>query len=102
LALFVHRFAILYHCEYQDEQNLFLHRNRALQTNVDQATLGNGIPIIPSIIFADRQKLDALLSLRLKEFARKRRPLETVMSDISQKAQARGLTPEILSNLLSE
>ena len=58
--------------------------------------------IYESAIFADRQKLDALLSLRLKEFARKRRPLETVMSDISQKAQARGLTPEILSNLLSE
>jgi hypothetical protein len=58
--------------------------------------------IYESAIFADRQKLDALLSLRLKEFARKRRPLEAVMSDISRKAQARGLTPEILSNLLSE
>ena len=49
--------------------------------------------IYESAIFADRQKLDALLSLRLKEFARKRRPLEVVMSDISRKAQARGLTP---------
>jgi hypothetical protein len=58
--------------------------------------------IYESAIFADRQKLDALLSLRLKEFARKRRPLEAVMSDISRKAQARGLTPEILSSLLNE
>ena len=58
--------------------------------------------IYESAVFADRQKLDALLSLRLKEFARKRRPLEAVMSDISRKAQARGLTPEILNNLLSE
>ncbi|MEI6064538.1 MAG: hypothetical protein WCQ26_08095 [Pseudanabaena sp. ELA748] len=58
--------------------------------------------IYESAIFADRQKLDALLSLRLKEFARKHRPLEDVMSDISRKAQARGLTPEILNNLLSE
>ncbi|MCA2555134.1 MAG: hypothetical protein IM466_15820 [Microcystis sp. M04BS1] len=58
--------------------------------------------IYESAIFADRQKLDALLSLKLKEFARKRRPLEAVMSDISRKAQARGLTPEILSDLLSE
>ncbi len=58
--------------------------------------------IYESAIFADRQKLDALLSLKLKEFARKRRPLEAIMSDISRKAQARGLTPEILSNLLSE
>ena len=58
--------------------------------------------IYESAIFADRQKLDALLSLRLKEFARKRRPLETVMSDISRKAQARGLTPEVLNDLLNE
>ncbi|MFN5864666.1 MAG: hypothetical protein ACK451_22460 [Pseudanabaena sp.] len=58
--------------------------------------------IYESAICADRQKLDALLSLRLKECARKRRPLEAVMSDISRKAQARGLTPEILNNLLSE
>jgi hypothetical protein len=58
--------------------------------------------VYESAILADRQKLDVLLSLRLKEFARKRRPLEAVMSDISRKAQSRGLTPEILSNLLSE
>jgi hypothetical protein len=58
--------------------------------------------IYESAILADRQKLDALLSLKLKDFARKRRPLEAVMSDISRKAQSRGLTPEILSNLLSE
>jgi len=58
--------------------------------------------IYESAILADRQKLDALLSLRLKEFARKRQPLEFVMSDVSCKAQARGLTPEILSNLPSE
>jgi hypothetical protein len=58
--------------------------------------------IYESAILADRQKIDALLSLSLREFARKRRPLEAVMSDISRKAQARGLTPEILNNLLSE
>ena len=58
--------------------------------------------IYESAIFADRQKLNALLSLRLKEFARKRRQLEAVMSDVSHKAQSRGLTPEILNNLLSE
>ncbi len=42
--------------------------------------------IYESAIFADRQKLDALLSLRLKEFARKRRPLEAVMSDIQSES----------------
>jgi hypothetical protein len=34
-----------------------------------------------------------------EEFARKRRLLEAVMSDISRKAQTREFTPEILSNL---
>ena len=37
-----------------------------------------------------------------EEVARKRRPLEAVMSDISLKAQARGLTPEILESILNE
>ncbi|MEA5618631.1 hypothetical protein VB711_12400 [Cronbergia sp. UHCC 0137] len=48
-----------------------------------------------SAILADRQKIDAILSLRLKELARKRRPLEEVMNDISRKAKARGLTLEM-------
>jgi hypothetical protein len=58
--------------------------------------------IYESAVFTERQKINAILSLRLKEIARKRRPLEEVMSDISRKAQARGLTPDILKNLLSE
>ena len=52
--------------------------------------------------FDERQKINVILSLRLKELARQRRPLEEVMSDISRKAKARGLTPEILNNLLNE
>jgi hypothetical protein len=58
--------------------------------------------IYESAVFTERQKINAILSLRLKEIARKRRPLEEVMSDISRKAQARGLTPDILKSLLSE
>ncbi len=58
--------------------------------------------VYESALFDDRQKINAILSLKLKEFARQRRPLEEVMSDISRKAKARGLTPEILNNLLSE
>ena len=53
-------------------------------------------------LFDERQKINVILSLRLKELARQRRPLEEVMSDISRKAKARGLTPEILNNLLNE
>lgn len=49
-----------------------------------------------------RRKLEALLSLKLSDVTRNKRTLEEVMSKISQNAQARGLTPEILDSLLHE
>lgn len=49
-----------------------------------------------------RRKLEALLSLKLSDATRNKRTLEEVMSEISQNAQARGLTPEILDSLLNE
>jgi hypothetical protein len=49
-----------------------------------------------------QRKLEALLSLKLTEVAQTNRPLEEIMSEISRKAQARGLTPEILESLLNE
>ena len=48
-----------------------------------------------------QRKLEALLSLKLTEVARTTRPLEEIMSEMSRKAQARGLTPEILESLLN-
>ena len=51
---------------------------------------------------AERKKLELLLSLRLLEVARTRKPLEEVMREISRSAQARGLTPEILEKLLKD
>ncbi len=51
---------------------------------------------------AEKRKIEALLSLKLTEATRKKRTLEEVMSDISQKAQERGLTPEILESILNE
>lgn len=48
--------------------------------------------IYESAISGDRQKIDAILSLRLNDLGRQRRSLEDVMADISQKAKARGLT----------
>ena len=52
---------------------------------------------------AARQRiLDALLSLKLSEVARAKRPLEVIMSELSRSAEARGLTPEILDSILSE
>jgi hypothetical protein len=49
-----------------------------------------------------QRKLDALLSLKLTEVARTPRPLEEIMSEISRKAQERGLTPELLESMLDE
>jgi len=50
----------------------------------------------------ERQKLELLLSLRLLEATRSTKSLSKVMREISQKAQKRGLTPEILKSLLDE
>ena len=49
-----------------------------------------------------RRKIEALLSLKLTQATREKRALEEVMDDISQKAQERGLTPEILESMLNE
>ncbi len=49
-----------------------------------------------------QRKLDALLSLKLSEVSREPRPLEDVMNELSRKAQERGLTPEILDDILNE
>ena len=51
---------------------------------------------------AEQRKLDALLSLKLSEVGRAERPLDVIMSEISRKAQARGMTPEILESILNE
>ena len=49
-----------------------------------------------------RRKLDALLSLKLREAITVQRSLEETMRELSRKAQARGLTPEILEELLQD
>ena len=49
----------------------------------------------------DRRKLDALLSLRLSEAAAWRRSLQEVIQEASHEAQAKGLTPEILQEILN-
>jgi hypothetical protein len=49
----------------------------------------------------ERRKLDALLSLRLAEAAKWNRPLREVIQEASREAQAKGLTPEILQEILN-
>ena len=50
----------------------------------------------------ERKKMDLLLSLSLLEAAGVRQPLEEVMREISRTAQERGLTPEMIDDLLKE
>jgi hypothetical protein len=50
----------------------------------------------------ERRKLEALVSLRLLEAAQTTEPLEQLMRRISHNAQQRGLTPDILQDILNE
>jgi hypothetical protein len=50
----------------------------------------------------DQRKLDALLSLKLSEMARRSRSFAEVMDEVSDTAQSHGMTPEILAEILSE
>ena len=50
----------------------------------------------------ERRKLDALLSMRLTEAMRTKRSLEEIMSEISRRAQERGLTPGKLQEILDD
>jgi len=51
---------------------------------------------------SERRKIDLLLSLRLQDALRGGGSLQELMRDISRKAQERGLTPEILNEILHE
>ena len=50
----------------------------------------------------DRRKLDLLLNLRLRDVTRPGESLHNVMAEITENARARGLTPEILEELLRD
>ena len=52
---------------------------------------------------AEQEKIEALLGVWLKEYARADRlSLKETMDEISRNAQSRGLTPEILKSILEE
>lgn len=50
----------------------------------------------------ERRKLELLVNLRLREATRSAGSLKNVMREIGESAQARGLTPEILDEILNE
>ncbi len=51
---------------------------------------------------SERRKLDLLVNLHLRGVTRSRQSIKEIAAEISQKAQQRGLTPEILKNILDE
>ena len=50
----------------------------------------------------ERSKLEALVSLQLLNQLQPKRSLDEVMADMSQQAQQRGLTPDLLEELLRD
>jgi hypothetical protein len=51
----------------------------------------------------NRRKVQLLVSMLMREIAREEKPsLEQIMDQISDNAQERGLTPEILETLLND
>jgi hypothetical protein len=50
----------------------------------------------------EREKIDLLLSLRLSQVTNPSTPLEQVMREISESAQARGLPEDRLNEMLRE
>jgi hypothetical protein len=67
-----------------------------IHVNVETARIFEALPE------EQRRKLEVLLSLKLSEATRQKKPLEAVMTEISDNAQSRGLTPEILDSILHE
>ncbi len=49
----------------------------------------------------DKKKMQILMSLWLREFEKPSISLDGLMDDISRKAEARGLTPDILESILN-
>jgi hypothetical protein len=51
----------------------------------------------------EQRKIQLLLSLRLQDLTKSpRKPLQAIMDEIGQRAEARGLTPAILESLLKD
>ena len=50
----------------------------------------------------EREKIDTLLALKLREAVRSQVSLQHLMDEIGREAQARGLTPATLNSILNE
>src|SRR5215470_4838800 len=68
----------------------------SIRVDAEAARVFNALPE------EDRRRLEAILSIRLSEITHGGESLEAVMQEISEKAKAHGLTPEILKSLLND
>lgn len=50
----------------------------------------------------ERRKLELKIALQIRNSAQLKQPLEELAQEVSRKAQERGLTPEILQELLED
>lgn len=71
-------------------------REIKIRVNVEAAR------VFETVSEEQRRKIELLLSLKLSDMTNQKRSLENIMSDISQKAKERGLTPKILDYILNE
>jgi len=72
--------------------------DNSITVQVDQKTAR----LYQKVTAKDREKLRVLLSICLRELVSPSPQLDAVMDEISEKAVARGLTPDILESLLDE
>jgi hypothetical protein len=73
-------------------------KTRAITINVNV----EAARIFETVSVEQQHKLEALLSLKLIQATSTEKTLDDIMGEISDKAEARGLTPEILESLLHE
>ena len=74
----------------------------AMTANVSVKLDAEAARIYKSASKEDQKKIEILLSLWMREFGAPSKPLKDLMDEISDKAQKRGLTPEILEALLDD
>jgi hypothetical protein len=73
--------------------------------SLEQITISVNIDVANAYRIAseeERRQLDLLVSLRLRDATRTKSSLKQIMTEISQNAQERGLTPDILQSILNE
>ena len=81
------------------------HKSRVLPMTTEIITIrvdARAAQVFKTASDDERRKLEALLSLRLLEATQTTESLEHLMRRISENAQRRGLTPEILQDILND